>query len=111
MGREFTATNFARCPPASSWLVRSASPNHRNLLDALFPANIRFLPRSALALLGGTEIQALRERAATLAFLAQNLSVLPNGSLEWTSTGWPRYARRSLSALRGHPIPAPQLKR
>ena len=36
---------------------------------------------------------------------------LPNRSLVWTSTGWPRYARCSFSASRSQPAPATQLKR
>ena len=36
---------------------------------------------------------------------------LPNRSLVWTSTGWPRYARCSFSASRSQPVPATQLKR
>jgi hypothetical protein len=38
-------------------------------------------------------------------------SPLPNRSLEWTSTGWPRYAHCSSSASRGQPVAATQLKR
>jgi hypothetical protein len=110
-GREGTATNCARCPPASSRLVRSASCSHRNPLDSPWSANNRFLPRSALALPGGTEIQSLREKPATLALLAKNLNVLPNPSIEPTSTGWARYARWSLSASRAHPVPAAHVKR
>jgi hypothetical protein len=110
-GREGTATNCARCPPASSRLVRFALRDHRNPLDSPWSVSNRFLPRSALALPGGTEIQALRERVATLALLAKNLNVLPNPSIEPTSTGWARYALYSFSASRAHPVPAPHVKR
>ena len=95
--------------------------------------------RSNLGLMGGTE--ALRfQQLSTLSSLAcaleqlacfgpamlaqvqiQSLpsappecsaaAPLPNRSLVWTSTGWPRYARCSFSTPRGQPLPAPQLKR
>ena len=37
--------------------------------------------------------------------------MLPNRSLEWTSTGWPRYAQQFIIASRGQPVSAPQLQR
>jgi len=38
-------------------------------------------------------------------------SLMANRSLEWTSTGWPRYAQQFIIASRGQPVPAPQLQR
>ena len=34
-----------------------------------------------------------------------------NHSLEWTFTGWPRYAPQLIIAPRGLPVPAAQLER
>ena len=46
-----------------------------------------------------------------LALQACQPEVWPNPSIERTSTGWPRYARCSLSASRGQPVPAAHVKR
>jgi hypothetical protein len=37
--------------------------------------------------------------------------LMPNQSLEWTSTTWPCYAQQFIIASRGQPVPVPQLQR
>jgi hypothetical protein len=58
----------------------------------------------------GPTLSSSSLRAYTRSTERQN-AVLPNPSIEWTSTGWARYARCSSSASRAQPAPAPHVKR
>jgi hypothetical protein len=43
--------------------------------------------------------------------MIQKQRLMPNRSLEWTPTSWPRYAQQFIIASRGQLVPAPQIQR